>query len=188
MEFVSGSLAKSKNEKRRRFRTEINRNGTKKSRGKGQVTPTRELESRVVQWLQESKPPSTVSIKTEPILEDMHESILEYNTDTVLCNEMSSSHDTLFHPDFADWATVQQTESKTKAPSFSAANDLKVFDDAIASISSLLRVTFSLEITNVLSLRVKIIFALCRTTKSRARLCKRASFIGKARSHSLVDS
>jgi hypothetical protein len=102
-----------------------------------------ELESRVHQWLKGSKTPSkgNDTRKQEPMQEDGFESILQ--TDSHSPQSVRALDDTLYHPDFADWASVRLVEPQEL--SFTAdqtQSPFKVFDEATATISNLLKLPF----------------------------------------------
>lgn len=91
-----------------------------------------ELESRVMQWLQSSKPPSFSSRKHGSILEENISDEIEHETISKISDDSLESSCVLYHPDFADWASVRLSEAQ--------ASPFKSLDDATASITNLLKI------------------------------------------------
>jgi hypothetical protein len=106
-----------------------------------QAAGKRELESRVHQWLKGSKPPAVITSKPAPMLEDNFENNIQQDESTA--HNAVCLDDTLYHPDFADWASVKLVEprkySYTADPS-----PLKALDEATATISNLLKLQFDI--------------------------------------------
>ncbi len=115
------------------------------------VEPVSDLEKRVRQWLKESSPPSA------RLLSNLQRQHKQYFDDTVYEQKnqrrtVLSTHDppgstnmVLFHPDFADWTSVQPNHDDWKTAKSESPDLHHILDDAASTLSKLLGAPFRRE-------------------------------------------
>jgi hypothetical protein len=128
----------------RSFRRKESKKGGESAQAESEPCEETELSSRVMQWLQDSKPPNQRTRNYDPILEDTCENVPECDSDIKHSRDAPTGC-ILYHPDFADWSSIQESDFQTSSPSSSGDSPFKVLDDATASFSNLLRVPFALQ-------------------------------------------
>jgi hypothetical protein len=98
-----------------------------------------QLESKVVQWLENSKLPTSMP-KPGPRGVASRAPDVGQRKESMYAKEVSTS-DVLYHPDFVDWSAVQIKKEDSKMD-FPAPNAFQVLKDATESISKTFRHPF----------------------------------------------
>jgi hypothetical protein len=103
-----------------------------------------ELETRVVQWIRDSKPPKHSKGKCKAILEETVENGNEHAPLIDSEREPKAMTSVLYHPDFKDWRAVNAVNQVDTQgiESSSLPSPFKVLDDAAASITDLIKIPF----------------------------------------------
>lgn len=97
-----------------------------------------DLNSRVSEWLNASKLPEHATLHSEYMTGGFYSEISELGP-----TESKARKCVIYHPDFADWSSVKNVDIGADSNS-SSSRKLKMIDDASASLSSFLRVSFNL--------------------------------------------
>jgi hypothetical protein len=90
-----------------------------------------ELQTRVLEWLKDSKS-----------IHNPSDSMSNLRSKSDCLPQKYSDNCILYHPDFTDWALVEQEDTEALFNS-TRAKLSNLFDDATASISNMLRIPFS---------------------------------------------
>ena len=98
-----------------------------------------ELDSRIKQWLKESRPPRVQYISA-PMIENNFEA--NGSNEPSLRISHRDSTDRLYHPDFVEWECIQQEDRYLPFEQVRPNGLLNVLDDAKAAISILLNAPF----------------------------------------------